>query len=78
VTNGKKRKKTIFRLKTKDEEIEGDKDLLYHATSSDKSLFGHSKNCDLEVDDLLWREEEKVSREDNESLSRRFELEEIR
>jgi hypothetical protein len=78
VANGKKEENTIFRLKTEDEEIMGDKELLDHATNYYKSLFGHSKKNELEVDDLLWKDKEKVSSEDNGLLCKKSEMEEIR
>jgi hypothetical protein len=65
-------------LKPDDEEIEGDKELLDHATNHYKSLFAHSKKNNFEVDDLLWKDDEKVCSEDNALLSTKFDLEEIR
>jgi hypothetical protein len=57
--------KTIFTLKPEIEEIEGDKELLDHATNYYKSLFAHSEKNNFEVDHLLWKDDEKVSSEDN-------------
>jgi hypothetical protein len=56
-----KEKKNYFRLKTEDEEIEGEKEVLDHATNYYKSLFAHSGKNDFEVDDLLWKDDEKSS-----------------
>jgi hypothetical protein len=44
-------------LNKEGEDIEGDKELLEHATNYYKSLFGHSNKNDFEVGDLLWKEE---------------------
>jgi hypothetical protein len=55
----RKRNSIIFRLQKEDKEIEGDKEILEHATNYHKDLFGHSVRNDFVLNDLLWKEEEK-------------------
>ena len=52
--NGKKRKNFIFRMLDGDREITNEKDILDHATSYYKDLFGKSDLNSFELDDSLW------------------------
>lgn len=50
VANGKKRKDTIFSLQQGDQVIEGDEELLKHATNFYKQLFGPAEKPSIQLD----------------------------
>lgn len=78
VANGRKRKNTIFSLQNGDQSIEGDSNLLRHATSYYKELFGPAENTRLPLSEELFENAANLSDEDNAHLCRPFTLEEIK
>lgn len=78
VDNGRRRRNTIISLENGDEAIEGDENLLAHATAYYKELFGLAEGNTFPLDPDLWRESEKVLNEDNDWLVRPFSEEEIK
>jgi hypothetical protein len=64
-----KRGRTLFLDWKEHEEINGDKLILDHATKYYRDLFRHSIQNDFDLDDLLWTEDEKVSRKYNLNLT---------
>lgn len=75
---GKKRKNTIFSLQHEDIIIEGDENLLLHATEFYKDLFGSSKKPSIQLNPQSWTESEEVRRDENEQLTRNFTEEEVK
>jgi hypothetical protein len=73
--NGRKCKQIIYVFEDGANHITGDEDLLKHATSYYKTLFGHGAAFTL--DSSLWPLEENVSEEENEELVIPFLVEEI-
>jgi hypothetical protein len=57
--------------------ITGDEELLKHATSYYKTLFGHGLGNAFALDPSLWPMEDYVSNAENEELTIPFDLEEI-
>jgi hypothetical protein len=55
----------------------GDEELLKHATSCYKTLFGHGSGNAFALDPSLWPMEDYVSNAENEELTKPFDLEEI-
>ncbi|CAN6252305.1 unnamed protein product [Urochloa humidicola] len=78
IANGKKRKNTIFSLQHEDSQIEGDENILNHATMYYKSLFGPSDSPKFKMDPDCWDQHEKVTDQENEVLTRPFSEEEIK
>jgi hypothetical protein len=78
IANGRRRKKTIFSLQDGDVTISGTEDLLTHATSYYKSLFGlgNGNACGLRND--LWHDEEKVTEGSKKATRGRGEWEPIK
>jgi hypothetical protein len=72
VANGKKRKNTVFSPQDGENEIEGDENLMKHATLYYKNLFGPSDCPNLSLDPSCWKEEEKITAAENELLKRDF------
>ena len=58
--------------------IEGDEDLLNHATTYYKNLFGPEIGNVFPLDPSLWNDEEKVNEEENSALTKPFIEEEIK
>ena len=58
--------------------IEGDENLVNHATSYYKTLFGPDIGNTFPLDPSLWNNDEKVSEEDNSALIKPFTEEEIK
>lgn len=78
IANGRKRKNTIISLKDGDTVIEGDENLLKHATEYYKMLFGPAPGNAFALDPSLWREDQKVTLEENDALVRPFSESEIK
>jgi hypothetical protein len=72
VANGRKRKNTILHFMNNEERVEGDENLLKHATDYYKELFGKGTGNTFPLDPDLWVEGEKVSDEDNNILTQPF------
>jgi hypothetical protein len=62
MTNGCKRKSTIFSLKHGDSVVQGDEDLLNHATEFYKNLFGPVEDRGVRLSGDVWSSEEKIYR----------------
>ena len=78
VANGRKRKNTIISLLDGDNLIEGDSNLVKHATDFYKTLFGPAPGNMLPLNGDLWDNGEKVDVLDNEELTKHFSEEEIK
>ena len=78
IANGRKRKNTIISLLDGDQSIEGDDNLIKHATSYYKDLFCPAPGNTFPLDNNLWKEGEKVSSADNDFLCRPFSENEIK
>jgi hypothetical protein len=78
IANGRKRRQTIFSLQDGVVSIQGDKDLLEHATNYYKSLFGPGGGNAIEFDHNLWSKESMVSELENLELIKPFSDEEIK
>jgi hypothetical protein len=78
VSNGRKRKNTIMYLKSKEGRIEGEDNLLKHATDYYKCLFGHVAGSDITLHSDLWEDGEKVSDSDNDEITKPFSESEIK
>ena len=76
VANGRKRRNTIITLMDGENIIEGDEDLLNHATEYYKNLFGPVPGNSLPIDPNLWEPNEKVTDADNSLLTCPFSEEE--
>jgi len=72
VANGRKRKHTIMSLMDGDNVIEGDSDLIAHATDYYKTLFGPAARKSFPLNEGLWEDGEKVSEKDNVELVKPF------
>jgi hypothetical protein len=78
VANGKKRKNMIFQIERGDELLQSEKDILARASQYYKTLFGHEEKPVFNLDPVCWTQEEKVTEEENEALTRHFSLEELK
>ena len=78
IANGKKRKNTIFSLQHEGESIEEDGKILEHATAYYKDLFSPAEKPLFKLSTDTWDEQEKVTKEENDSLCRPFTLDEIK
>ena len=78
VANGRKRKNTILSFKKGDEVVEGDSNLLAHATEYYKILFGPEQGYSFPLALDLWDENEWVQEYENEILTQPFSEEEIK
>jgi hypothetical protein len=58
--------------------IEGDDDMLNHATEYYTNLFGPEKQHNVHIDKSLWDDVQKVSNDDNEWLCKPFYEREIK
>lgn len=68
IANGRKRKSTVISLEKDGEIIEGDENLLKHATKYYSDLFSPGENHDIHIDQSLWAELDHVSDAKNEEL----------
>ena len=78
IANARKRKNTIMYLKDGDSIIDGDDDLIQHATSYCKELFGPAAGNIFQIDPDLWEDWEKVTNDENEELIKPFTEEEVK
>jgi hypothetical protein len=78
MANGCKRKSPIFSLKHGDSVVQGDEDLLSHATEFYKNLFGPVEDRGVRLSADVWSSEERLNDTDRENLSRRFTEEEVK
>ena len=78
IANGKKRKNTIFSLQHEGESIEEDGKILEHATAYYKDLFSPAEKPLFKLSTDTWDEQEKMTKEENDSLCRPFTLDEIK
>ncbi|XP_073360628.1 uncharacterized protein [Aegilops tauschii subsp. strangulata] len=78
IANGKKRKNTIHSFSCGDTVIEGTNDLLRHATDFYKELFGPAPGNIFHLDPDTWGQDEKLTDEENEFLTRPFSEEEVK
>jgi hypothetical protein len=70
--NGRKRKNTVLSFEKDGLIIEGDEDLLQHATEYYSELFGPEESHDIHIDSNLWAELPQVSKEENDELCKPF------
>jgi mannosylglycoprotein endo-beta-mannosidase len=78
MANGRKRSNVIINFVHEGGLIEGDDNLLQHATNYYKSLFGAVSETSFPINPEMWRGQEKVSEEDNEKLIKPFAEKEIK
>lgn len=78
IANGKRRKKTIHQFEDGEEVIVGTENLLAHATTFYKNLFGPAPGNLFSISPDLWEEHEKINSIDNLDLTRPFSVEEIK
>ena len=78
IANGRKRKHTIISLTDGDNIIEGDSDLITHATEYYRNLFGPASGNTFPLNENLWKCDEKVSKTDNFELKKPFSESEIK
>jgi hypothetical protein len=78
ISNGCKRKRTIFSLKDGGNIIHGTSDLLDHATAFYKNLFGPAIDSGIRLEDNIWSAEEKINDLDREAMDRPFSEEEVK
>jgi hypothetical protein len=76
--NGQKRKRTMFSLQNGNEIIQGTSDLLTHATSFYKELFGPQQMSTARLAANVWSNEECLNDSDRFELDRSFTEDEIR
>jgi hypothetical protein len=72
--NGKKRKNLIFNMEKGGTTIQGE-EILAHATDYYKNLFGPSEKPLFNLDSDCWTQEERVTKEENEHLTKPFSME---
>jgi hypothetical protein len=78
ISNGCKRKRTIFSMKDGDNVIQGTADMLNHATAFYKNLFGPATDSGIGLNSQIWSDDEKISAEEKDILDRVFSEEEIK
>jgi mannosylglycoprotein endo-beta-mannosidase len=78
IANGRRRKAKIISLEKEGVVIEGDNNLLKHATEYYTNLFGPKDDHDVQMDSNIWAEPPQVSREEDVELSKPFTEEEIK
>jgi hypothetical protein len=78
VANGRKRQHAIFSLQDGANVITGNENLLKHATTYYKALFGPGEGDAFNLDQALWPEDQLVSSLENESLAYVFKEEEVK
>jgi hypothetical protein len=72
IANGRKRKSLVLFLESDGIVIEGNENLFKHAAESYADLFGPAEEHNIHIDNSLWDELEKVSSEDNITLTTPF------
>lgn len=77
MASGRKRKNTILSLEHGGSIIEGDDNLLAHATEYYTELFGPAPECNIQINESLWEGAIKLSESDNEQLCKPFSKAEI-
>ena len=78
IANGRKRKNYVLFLESDGIVIEGDENLLKHATKYYADLFGPAEDHNIRIDNSIWDELEKVSDKDNSNLTKPFSETEIK
>jgi hypothetical protein len=78
IANGRRRKAKIISLEKEGVVIEGDNNLLKHATEYYTDLFVPEDDHEVQIDSNIWAEQPQVSREENVELSKPFSEEEIK
>ena len=78
IANEVRRKKMIFSLKDRDNEIQGTHDLLLHATNYYKNLFGPAGGFSVRLSDDNWQAWEKLNDEDREKMGVPFTEKEVK
>jgi hypothetical protein len=68
IANGRKRKNAVISLECDGSIIEGDENLLKHATEYYSNLFGPDVEHNIRMDRNVWHELEQVSDQENEFL----------
>lgn len=76
--NGRKRKNTILSLEKDGEVIEGDDNLVKHASEYYSELFGPVPQNNIQLDSSLWNNSYMVSESDNQNLCLPFSEAEIK
>lgn len=73
MANGRERKNTVFfSLENDGDIIEGDENLLNHASSYYADLFESTTNGNCMIDPNIWNGVENVSKDDNNELHKPF------
>ena len=70
--NGRKKKNNIISLESDGQLIEGDENLLKHASEYYTDLFGPPVEYEVQMDLEIWENIPRVSSSDNESLCKPF------
>lgn len=78
IANGRKRKNTVISLESEGNIIEGDENLLNHATAYYSELFGPGEDHNVHIDSNLWNELEQVTEDENNRLCEPFSESEIK
>ena len=78
LANGRKRRNIILQMEDGDKVVEGDVELLAHATDYYKDLFGPAEGNKFPLDPTMWDAEEKFSDEENNILCQSFSEEEMK
>jgi mannosylglycoprotein endo-beta-mannosidase len=78
IANGRRRKAKIISLEKEGVVIEGDNNLLKHATEYYTDLFVPEDDHEVQIDSNIWAEQPQVSGEENVELSKPFSEEEIK
>jgi hypothetical protein len=65
-------------LKNGETLIQGDEELLQHATDFYRDLFGPEEDRGVRLDESVWHTDEKLNDSDRERLGRRFTMEEVK
>lgn len=78
IANGRKRKNNVISLDNEGAQIEGDENLLKHATEYYTNLFGPEKEHNIHIDQSIWDEIEKLSDVENDGLCKPFSKDEIK
>jgi hypothetical protein len=76
--NGRKKKNNIISLESEGQMIEGDENILKHATEYYTDLFGPPIEYDVQMDSDIWTNIPRVSDSDNEILCKPFSEQEIK
>lgn len=72
IANGRRRKNTIISFENADTTIEGDENILKHATDYYSTLFGPEERHDIHIDSDLWDELAHVTDQENTELCKPF------